>query len=152
MLAAVLVFPITCIAGYEVFMRYMLDMPTIWAWDLNIQLFAALIMLGGAYTLREGGHVCVDVLVAHLSARKRALINIIIVPIFFIGVIILLYKSGVAGWESFGRREEMPTVWGPPLWTIKLWVPVGALLMLIQGISMFLNDLVTFFSPGEKSK
>lgn len=147
--AAMLVFPITCIAGYEVFMRYLLDKPTIWAWDMNIQLFAALIMLGGAYTLREGGHVSVDVLVARLSVKKRAIINMIASPIFFIGIIILLWKSGVAGWESFGRSEELPTVWGPPLWTIKMWVPVGALLMLLQVISLFLKDLANFLTPRE---
>lgn len=151
-LAAAMVFPITCIAGYEVFMRYMMNKPTIWAWDLNMQLFAALIMLGGAYTLREGGHVSVDVLVAHLSVRRRALVNMIIVPIFLIGIIILLYKSGVAGWESFGRKEEMPTVWGPPLWTIKMWIPIGAFLMLLQVISMSLKDLANFFLPTKISK
>ena len=47
-----LLIPLVLITAYEVVMRYIVERPTIWSWDLNIQIFAAIIMLGGGYTGR----------------------------------------------------------------------------------------------------
>jgi len=36
-----LLIPLVLITAYEVVMRYVVQRPTIWSWDLNIQIFAA---------------------------------------------------------------------------------------------------------------
>jgi TRAP-type mannitol/chloroaromatic compound transport system permease small subunit len=141
--------PITFIAVFEVFMRYVVGKPTIWAWDMNMQLFAPLVMLSGGYTLLYGGHVAVDVLVAELSARKRAVLELFMSIIFFIAMFVIIWKGWQIGWRSMMRGEAYATIWGPPLWTIKMWVPIGAFFMLLQGISKFLSDLQTILSPSE---
>ena len=78
-----LLLPITFITSFEVFMRYVVRSPTIWAWDLNIQLSATVILLGGGYTLMEKGHVAVDILVMNMSPKRRALLDLITSPFFF---------------------------------------------------------------------
>lgn len=138
-----LLLAITFITFFEVVMRYVLKRPTIWAWDLNIQLFAALAMLGGGYTLLEKGHVQIDVLVTSLSPRKRAWIDILTAPFFFFGFFVLMWAGWDVGWASFVGRETMPTVWAPPYYIIKLLIPIGALLLLLQGIAKFIHDLHT---------
>jgi len=134
---------ITFITAFEVVMRYLVKRPTIWAWDLNIQLFAALTMLGGGYTLLEKGHVQIDVLVSTLSPKKRAWIDILTAPFFFFGFFVLLWMGWDVGWTSFVARQAMPTIWAPPYYTIKLLIPLGALLLLLQGIVKFIRDLHT---------
>ena len=75
-LASLLLIPLVFITCFEVFMRYVVAMPTIWAWDLNIQIFAAIVMLGGAEALRKGAHIVVDVVVDKAKPRTRAILGL----------------------------------------------------------------------------
>jgi len=145
-LASLLFIPMSFIVLYEVFARYVMNHATIWAWDLNMQLFAPLVMLGGGFTLLHGGHVSVDVLIIGLRPRKKAMVELITSSIFFLGVFGLFWKSAEFAWVSILRKEILPTIWGPPLWTIKMWVPIGLFLLGIQGIAKFLTDLRVIIS------
>lgn len=134
-LASLLLIPLVLITCFEVFMRYVVAMPTIWAWDLNIQIFAAIVMLGGAEALRKGAHIVVDVVVDKAKPRTRAILDLITAPIFFFGMLVLL----AGGWDQFSlswrMREAMPTVWAPPYYTMKFMVPLGAFLLMLQGVA-----------------
>jgi TRAP-type mannitol/chloroaromatic compound transport system permease small subunit len=143
-LASLLLIPLVLITCFEVFMRYIVSMPTIWAWDLNIQIFAAIVMLGGAEALRKGAHIVVDVVVDKAKPRTRALLDLITSPIFFFGMLVLL----AGGWNQFSLswkfRETMPTVWAPPYYTMKFMVPLGAFLLMLQGVAEFWKKLEVF--------
>lgn len=39
--------PLTVIIFLDVVLRYIFNSPTIWAWDVNVQLMGALVALGG---------------------------------------------------------------------------------------------------------
>ena len=103
-LASLLLIPLVLITCFEVFMRYVVAMPTIWAWDLNIQIFAAIVMLGGAEALRKGAHIVVDVVVDKAKPRTRAILDLITAPIFFFGMLVLL----AGGWDQFSLSWRMP--------------------------------------------
>ena len=45
---------------YEVFVRYVLNDPTSWAFDLSYLMYGAVFYMAGAYTLSRGGHVRAD--------------------------------------------------------------------------------------------
>lgn len=145
-----LLIPLVLITAYEVLMRYIVKKPTIWAWDLNIQIFAATMLLGGGYTLLLKGHVVVDVLVMNMSPRKRAVLDLLTSAFFFLGVIVLLIGGWEMAWMSIKVREAMPTIWEPPYYIMKLMVPLGALFVLLQGISEFMKNLIIVFSKKEK--
>ena len=55
-----------------VLMRYVLGVGSIWLQETVIYAHAALFLLAAAWTLKEGGHVRVDVFYAHASPRARA--------------------------------------------------------------------------------
>lgn len=150
-IAALLLVPLTLIAAYEVFMRYIVEKPTIWSWDLNIQIFAGIIMLGGGDTLRRHGHVVMDVVVQNLSKRKRAGLDLLTSLFFFFGVIVLLWGGWDQGWASWKAREAMPTVWAPPFYTMKMLIPVGALLLLLQGVAEVFRNLMVLRGSEEGS-
>jgi TRAP-type mannitol/chloroaromatic compound transport system permease small subunit len=141
-----LLIPLVLITSFEVVMRYIFKRPTIWSWDLNIQVFAAIIMLGGGYTLLHKNHVVVDVLVMNLDARKRAILDLITSLFFFMGMIVLLAGGWEMAWMSFQARETMPTIWAPPYYTMKMLIPAGAFLVILQGISELLKNIITVFS------
>jgi len=148
---SLLLIPLVLITAYEVVMRYIVKHPTIWSWDLNIQIFAAIIMLGGGYTLLQKGHVVVDVLVMNMKPKKRAILDLITSSFFFLGIIVLILGGWEMAWMSLKAKETMPTIWAPPYYTMKLLIPVGAFLVFLQGISEFLKTLIIVFSKkGEK--
>jgi len=137
-----LMVPLVCITTIEVIMRYVFKRPTIWAWDLNIQIFAAITFLSGGYALLEKGHVTVDVLTINMNRRKKAVLNILTSAFFFFGIGALM----IGGWEMFLMswkvKETMPTIWAPPYYWMKLLVPLGCFFLIFQGISEFFKNLL----------
>ena len=144
--------PLVFITAFEVFMRYIMKHPTIWAWDTNIQIFAVITLIGGGYTLLTKGHVTVDVFTINMSERKQAILAILSSFFFFFGIFVLIIK----GWDifimSWKVKETMPTVWAPPYYPMKLLVPVGCFLLLLQGISEFLKNINTILGKNNKGK
>ena len=53
---------LTLSVSYEVFVRYVLNSPTVWAFDMMVQMYGALFLMAGAYTLAQDAHVRGDVL------------------------------------------------------------------------------------------
>ena len=70
--ASWLVMPLILGITYEVFARYALNAPTIWAYDLAYMLYASIFMLGAAYALWRGAHVRTDFLYNGWSDRRKA--------------------------------------------------------------------------------
>jgi TRAP-type mannitol/chloroaromatic compound transport system permease small subunit len=136
-----LIIPMTLITTIEVILRYVFNRPTIWAWDVNMMLLGAFTVLTGGYTLLKGGHVAMDIFVSRLSLRIRALLALITSVLFFFSIGLLVWQGGIASGESFMTREQINSIWGPPLYPLKLLWPVGAFLLLLQGVAIFIRDL-----------
>ena len=137
LLAIVVVF----IISYEVIARYAFGSPTKWAHESMTFLSGVLYIIGGAYTLYVGGHVNVDVLYGRLSVRQRAILDLVTFPFFLAFAGVILWSGGILGWESVMRWEVSRSHWAPPLWPVRLMVPLGALLILAQGLAKFVRDL-----------
>ena len=133
--------PLVLLVMTEVVSRYFFNHPTIWSWDVNIQLSAGLIALGGGYALLYKDHVLVDIFVSRFSPRARAIIDMVTALIFFTGVGVLLWLAiGEAKW-SVETGERFTSLLEPVLGPIRVAVAVGILLMLLQGIVKFIRDL-----------
>jgi TRAP-type mannitol/chloroaromatic compound transport system permease small subunit len=142
---------IILIVSFEVVMRYFFNSPTIWAWDVNIQLFAVMVFLGGGYTLMQNGHVRVDLWYGQLPARTKAKTDVITSPLFFLFFIILLWKGGEMTLESIAEREVMSTIFAPPLYPLKIVFTAGVFLFFLQGIVQLILDLRAAFAKEESS-
>jgi len=131
------------VMGFEVVARYVFNNPTIWGYELSMFLFGAASILGGAYTLRWRGHVNVDILTSRLSPRQSALLNLITSVVFFAFVGTLLWKGYVFAAKSVAGLEHTDTLWSPPIYYFKITLPVGAALIVLQGIADQLRNVVT---------
>lgn len=137
-----LLLPLTLIIVMEVILRYGFGRPTIWAWDTNVMLLAGLIMLGGGYALLHDSHVAVDILVQRLSARKRAILDLITFFFFFVAVGGLLVEATVVAWSSVQTREMHYSFWAPPIYPLRVVMAIGVFLLLIEGIAKFITKLL----------
>ena len=53
----------------------------------------------------------------------------------------LIWYGWNMGFTSFGQHEGSGTLWNPPIWPLKLAIPLGGLLLLVQGVANLLVDL-----------
>jgi TRAP-type mannitol/chloroaromatic compound transport system permease small subunit len=136
-----LILGIIAITMWEVFWRYGFNRPTIWVHETSEHLFAIFFLLGGAYTLSQGGHVRVDVLTTKLSVRKRILLGLYTSVFFFLFTGLLLWQGIDMAWESVAMLERSQSPWGPYIFHVNLMVPIAAFLMLLQGAAFFIRDL-----------
>jgi TRAP-type mannitol/chloroaromatic compound transport system permease small subunit len=126
----------------DVILRYAFNAPTVWANELATYIYGGFSAIGGAYTLRQGGHVRVDVLYNLLSPRRKAMINVFTAAGFFLFVVVLVWLGGSRALSAtliFEHSGSFP--FNPPIWPF-LWVlPIGAGLMGLQGLAGFFRDI-----------
>lgn len=130
--------------SYEVFVRYVLNDPTVWAFDLSYIMYGTLFMMGGAYTLSRDGHVRGDVLYRLWPPKVQAWIEFILYFLFFFpGVAALIY----AGWEyaldSWSYLEV--SVMSPanvPIYPFKTITPIAATVLFLQGIAQVVRCVI----------
>jgi TRAP-type mannitol/chloroaromatic compound transport system permease small subunit len=135
---------------YEVIMRYAFNAPTIWAHELNTMLFGGYYVMGGAFALYYGSHVNMDLLHRRLSVRTRAIVDVCTSVLFFIFAIVLLWKSFVLAVESVEYLEFSQSMWRPPIYPVKVTVPVATALLLLQGLAKFIRDFNTAVTGKEQ--
>ena len=69
---------LTLSVTYEVFMRYVMNAPTVWVFDMMVQMYGALFLMAGAYALAQDAHVRGDVLYRLFPVRVQAWIDLIL--------------------------------------------------------------------------
>lgn len=126
----------------EVVFRYVAGAPKVWTSELTQLLFGIYAVLSGGYIMAHGGHVNVDILHARLPPRARAAIDVFTSFLFFVFVGALLYFGSALAWESISFWEHSQSAWDPPIWPVKLAIPIGAGLLLLQGIVKLLQDIM----------
>ena len=132
----------------EVFLRYVFHRPTMWAHGSSQRLFAIYYVLAGAYVLRYHGHVTVDVIFNRFSKRSQTILRAINSLFLFLFCGVLLWKGLDFAWTSLSQLEPDETPWRAPLYPAKMMVPIGAALILIQGLANALRDLrAALFEP-----
>lgn len=111
---------IVMISFYEVFMRYLLNAPTIWVHETAAFIGGSLFIFGGAYALATDKHVRVVLIYDAVSPKTRAYLNIFhhIMGIIFSVMMtwagyVMVKDSWFAPWGEF-RLETSATAWNPP--------------------------------------
>src|SRR5919106_3851753 len=69
--------------SYEVFVRYVLNEPTSWAFDFSYILYGGLFFMAGAYTMSRGGHVRADMFYRLWPPRVQATLLLGLYILFF---------------------------------------------------------------------
>ena len=129
---------------YEVTMAYVLNMPTLWAFDFSLQMYGALFIMSGAYTLCNAAHVRGDVIYRLFPIKTQASIDIVLYFLFFFPGICALAFAGIeyAG-NSWMQRE---TSWNSPaqiqIYMIKTLIPAAGFLLIIAGISEVFRAII----------
>ena len=151
--------PLILAMTYEVFARKLFLAPTIWAYDISRFLYGALFMLGAGYALSKGVHIRADFLYRNWKVRNQAKVDLFLYLLFFFpGFLVFFWVSFDYAYTSICGRSDlmeclggkvriqraMDTTWMPIMWPLKSCMPIGAFLLLIQGISEVLKSYYAF--------
>lgn len=128
---------LTLSVAYEVFVRYVLNAPTVWAFDMMVQMYGALFLMAGPYALAQDTHVRADVVYRLLSIRWQARIDLILYFCFFFpGMLALAWYGAEIAADSWRYKEVS---WNSPariqIYFFKTLIPLAAGLFIIQGIA-----------------
>ena len=137
----------------DVVMRYVFRTSFVFTQELEWHLFAFIFLIGAGYTLLKDGHVRVDIFYQRMSPKNQAWINLLGVIFFLIpGCLLIIITSMKFVAHSFAVMEGSPDPGGIPYrWLLKACIPVGFVLVLIQGISLGLKSLliITGHAPDD---
>jgi len=127
---------------YAVILRYVFHNAPMWTHETSLFMYSAVGLLAGAYALLYKWHVRVDLVFERFSPRNQALLDVITTLLFF------LPFCGLVGWfglkfalRSMALGEISSSVWAPILWPVKMIIPIGALLLILQAVAKFIRDL-----------
>lgn len=107
------------------------------AWlEIQWYLFGAMFLLAAGYTLKHNGHVRIDIFYNRLSPRGQAWIDLVG------GLLFLLPMAALMSWlawpmfhEAWLSNEMSPDSGGLLRWPVKLMLPLGFALLLLQGVA-----------------
>ncbi len=127
---------------FEVLVRYVLNDPTSWAFDMSYLMYAAVFYMAGAYTLSRAAHVRADMFYRLWRPRVQATVELTLYVVFFFpGILALVIAGWGYGTESLRIREvSVNSPAGVPIWPLKMMIPLGAGLLALQGFAEVLRS------------
>lgn len=124
---------LAAVVVFEVFSRYVLNSPTIWAFDLSLFLFGYIAALGGAYAQQKRAHINVDILYLSVRPKGRAVFNLISwsLGVFFLVLVVQMCFGKYEESIEFDYRRQ--SEWAPPMF--HFWI------MMMLACSLFIAQL-----------
>ena len=128
---------LTLSVSYEVFVRYVLNSPTVWAFDMMIQMYGALFLMCGAYALAQDTHVRADVIYRLFPVRVQAGLDFVLYFLFFFpGIFALVYYGYEIASDSWRWKEvSFNSPASIQIYFFKSLIPLSGGLLVIQGIA-----------------
>lgn len=136
---SLLILLIMLFTTYEVIARYFFNSPTAWTWPINRQLFAIFALVGGAYTMAHGLHIRIEMFQERFGPIIKLLVRCLSLVCLCAFMGVLIWQGFSLGWASLSTKEVLPGVFRMPLYPIKLFVPLAAMLFLIEGVVRFVQ-------------
>jgi TRAP-type mannitol/chloroaromatic compound transport system permease small subunit len=139
---------LTLSVSYEVFVRYVLNSPTVWAFDMMIQMYGALFLMCGAYALAQDTHVRADVIYRLFPVKVQAGLDFVLYFLFFFpGIAALAYYGYEIASDSWRYKEvSFNSPASIQIYFFKSLIPVAGLLLMIQGFAEIIRCVMAMRS------
>ena len=122
------------------------------AWlEIQWQMFAGIFLLGAPWVLKLNEHVRVDLLYGSAPPRRKLWIDVIGIPLFlFPSMAVMAWFSWSFFLTSYHSGEYSSNAGGLPLWPVKLLLPVGLVLLLLQGVAELIKRVAALRAHDEE--
>ncbi len=124
------------VSAINALFRYTFNMSSN-AWlEIQWYLFSAVFMLCAGYTLLHNEHIRIDVVYGRFSRRTQIWIDLFGTVFFLLPMALIIMKlSWPMFLDAYTRGEISGDAGGLIRWPVKILIPVGFLLLALQGVS-----------------
>jgi len=139
---------------YDVFMRYLFKTGSVAFQEMEWHLFSVIILLGMSYALKEDAHVRVDILYAHWSDKKKALVNIIGACLFITPIALLIAFGSIDFVMEAYRMHEISSDPGglTHRWILKAFIPLSFGLLIFIAIGFVIKNINVYRGVHQAEK
>ena len=132
-LAAMALLPLVAATCYEVFARYVMGSPTIWAYEIGYFLTGTHFLLGMAFTLKSDEHIRIDIFSGHFRSRTRAIIDLVGYAVTLPLMVWLSYALFQHLAQGYLRNERSgQSAMNMPVWPFRVVFLVAFTLLALQ--------------------
>ena len=141
------------ISAFNALMRYTIHYSSN-AWlEIQWYMFGAMFLLAAGYALKHEEHVRVDVLFSKMTPKQQAWLDV------FGGIFFLMPMAIIIAWmsipmvrNSIHSMEYSSDPGGLLRWPIKIVIPIGFVLLAIQGVAEIIKKFAVATGVREPGK
>jgi C4-dicarboxylate transporter, DctQ subunit len=138
-LASTMIIMIMCITCAEVFSRYFIHKPLMWAVEITEYLQVYITFLAAAWVLEEDGHVRLDSILNALGVRSRSILGIGCNLLGLFTMAVIAWYSGYVTYQQFVLNTPVIKSLEIPKWVVLFPVPLGSSLIVFEFIRKLLH-------------
>ena len=121
------------ITAYEVVMRYLLNAPTSWAFELTILLCAICYLLSGGFVTAQRKHIAITAVYDLMPPRIRWWLDLVAMLTGILAMGLLVWAAWRPAVLAVRVMERTGSAWNSPSPAIiKPLIAIGALLIVLQ--------------------
>lgn len=144
-----LILVVSVISAGNAVVRYAIDWSNNGLLEVQWYLFSAVFLLGAGYVLKRNEHIRIDILAGRASARAQNWIDVFGFLVFFLPFAILtLYLSWPVFTLAWTSGEMSANPGGLVRWPVRLLMPAGFLLLLLQGVAELIKRFAFLSGQG----
>ena len=144
-----LILIVVVISAGNAVVRYAIDWSSNALLEIQWYLFSAIFLLSAAYVLNKNEHIRIDVIFGRFSPRTQNWIDVFGFLVFFAPMVLLtMYLSWFAFTMAWASGEGSPSPGGLIRWPVRLLMPLGFLLLFMQGVSELIKRLAFLTGAG----
>ena len=144
-----LVLAAVVISAANAIVRKAFDMSSNAFLEVQWYLFSAVFLLCSAWTLQRNEHIRIDVINGRFTRRTQTWIDVFGTVFFLLPMVcLILYESLPWFLRAFESGEISSSAGGLILWPAKILVPVGFVLLLLQGLSELVKRIAFLRGQG----
>lgn len=119
---------------YEIVMRYVFIMPTIWVDEVSRILQVWVVYLAAAYVLKHREMVTIEIILTDPTTLRRRLAETFAIAMLLLFAGVTLYYGFQLWLKSTLAGHTTDTYMAPPKWITHAPVWVGSTLLILQGL------------------
>ena len=136
-----LIVVLVCVMLYEVFVRYVIEAPTLWANELSLWLAGYVFICSGLYAMQQRSHIRIFLLYDVCPRWLQRTFDIISTTLIVMFAFFLVYGGYGEALDKMWRWETFGTAFDPPIpATIKPTVLVIVSLVAVQAVINLISD------------
>lgn len=137
------------ISAGNAIVRKALDMSSNAYLEIQWYLFSAVFLLCAGYTLLRNEHIRIDIIAGRFSRRTQTWIDVFGTIFFLLPMVaLILYEAWPWFVRTYQSGEVSPSAGGLILWPAKILVPVGFVLLGLQGFSELFKRIAFLAGAG----